>query len=67
MLLGPLLAGVLLAFTRPGATLLVTAGCYFVSLAFLIRIPAWQAGPAERGASPSASLRPDANVRLIAG
>jgi MFS family permease len=66
MLLGPLLAGALLAFTRPGATLLVTAGCYLVSLLLLIRIPAWQ--PArDQDASRDAALRPDANVRLIGG
>ncbi len=75
MLLGPALAGLMLAVWSPGAVLLVTAAAYAASTVLIAAIPAWRS-PVARGSGASfasgafagvRSIRKDPKLRLVVG
>ena len=64
MLVGPAIAGALLAAWSPGSVLLVTAGLYLVSTVLVVRIPAWHS-PATAGRARDAFADTNAGIRAI--
>ena len=75
MLLGPALAGLMLAVWSPGAVLLVTAVSYAVSTVLIAAIPVWRSPVAPgRGASVASgafagvrAIKADPKLRLVVG
>jgi hypothetical protein len=75
MLLGPALAGVMLAAWSSGAVLLVTAAAYAISTVLIAAIPAWRS-PVARGSGASfaagafsglRAIRESPKLRLVVG